>query len=441
MSRRNSYGVDSFSAANSFDEIGDELADERTHDFDQVDDSLEEAVDRYSKPLPPSASNDILSDLDPSDLTDSQKGTYHVLSTTKPREVIDDVTDSTPISMPMPPPPPPRAPPPPPARALGTITSTALSRTEDLTSDDDTVYTDEDSPHHRGIEDTITHDLTNPSVLTSTQVETEEEPTERPRAVSYHNEPDTGGSTFTFARSPFVGITTPSGRYNSQRLSGRNMSEALVSIWDRFWSDDMKKIVRIFRNRFKELLPHIRKFLAHVVAFWGGVTYIRRALTAFMRVMQQDSRVRELLSRLGWASSTTLRVFMSLCAMVLQGSLQFYFLLRDRIIPQLRRVIPKCYYKATSGLINVARRSPWTAALGPFSLTAAIESRKIPDPYLLHNKFGVPQHDTSFDFGTYTADTFASSMFFGRGRRNTNTGNTGNDYDYGDASSVDYKDF
>lgn len=404
MSRRNSYEEETFSSANSFDEIGDEIADERTHDFDEVD-SLDEAVDRYaSKPLSIRSNEDIISDLEPSDGTDSQKGTYHALSTTSPR--------GTSGSRPAPPgtaPPPP--PPPPPPRALGTITSTALTQSEHQSDDDDDVTTGYSTQEDTTLDDTtLEADITEPDHAASTDDLT----TERPRAVSYRNTET--GTTFTFGASPFVGVSTPSGRYHSSRFSGKNMNDALISIWDRFWSDDMRKIARIFRNRFKELVPHIRRFLAHVVAFWGGVTYIRRALTAFIRLLQRDSRVRELLQRLGWASSTTLRVFMSLCAMVLQASLQMYFLMRDRIIPQLRRVIPKCYYKTVVMLLRAARHSPWALVLGPFSVTAAIESRKIPDPYLLHNKFGVPQSDTSFDFGA--AETFtAASSFFSRGRR------------------------
>ncbi len=393
MSRRNSYEEETFSSANSFDEIGDEIADERTHDFDEVD-SLDDAVDRYaSKPLSMrSGDEDIMSDLEPSDGTDSQKGTYHALSTTAPRP-------APPGTAPPPPPPPPRA--------LGTITSTAISQSEQPTDDED----DDETTGYTSQEDTtLEADITERDVTQTTDDLT----TERPRAVSYRNTET--GTTFTFGASPFAGVTTPSGRYHSNRFSGKNVNDALVSIWDRFWSDDMRKIARIIQNRFKELVPHIRRFLAHLVAFWGGVTYIRRALSAFIRLLQRDSRVRELLQRLGWASSTTLRVFMSLCAMVLQASLQMYFLMRDRIIPQLRRIIPKCYYKTIVLLLRTARHSPWSLALGPFSLTAAIESRKIPDPYLLHNKFGVPESDTSFDFGT--AETFtAASSFFSRGRR------------------------
>lgn len=406
MSASSSIEEDTFSAANSFDEIADEIADEKTHDFEQADDSRDATTDKYNaKPLPPLSDADMLSDYLPTEKTDSQKGTYHALSTTVKRPPVPKVEP----------------------RVLGTITSSGSldhtsSEEEDYSEDDteslDSERHDEVTERSVTVGDLTERDLTLRDVTTVAETESE-----RPRQVSYRHAPETEtGSSFTFSRSPFIGLATSSGRFRPERLSGTNVGDALVSVWDRFWSDDMRKILRIIRNRFKDLLPHIRRFLAHVVAFWGGVTYIRRALTAFIRIMQRDSRVRELLHRLGWASTTTLRVFMSLCAMMLQASLQFYFLMRDRIIPQLRRVIPKCYYKGVVLLLRAARHSPWALVMGPFSLTAAIESRKIPDPYYLHNKFGVPEDDTSFDFGV--GDTFAGSTFFSSRSRSAHGGNT-----------------
>lgn len=388
MSRSSSIHEDTFSAANSFDEIADEIADEKTHDFEEVDDSMIGTTEKFAaKPLESLTDDQLLSDYLPEEKSDSQKGTYHNLPTTVKRPEIPKIEP----------------------RVLGTITS-AESHDSGSSSEDDGYVSRDDGYMSEPSESLASspEEVTERDVTTSVGISE----AERIHPVGFPDTQTTGttGTGFTFSASPFVGLTTPSGRYRPHRFSG-NMSEALVSIWDRFWSDDMRKILQIIRNRFKELLPHVRRFLAHIVAFWGGVTYIRRALSAFLRIMQRDHRVRELLHRLGWASSTTLRVFMSLCAMMLQATLQFYYLMRDRIIPQLRRVIPKCYYKCVVLLLRAARHSPWALILGPFSLTAAIESRKIPDPYFLHNKFGIPEDDTSFDFGG--ASTFASSTFFG----------------------------
>lgn len=190
----------------------------------------------------------------------------------------------------------------------------------------------------------------------------------------------------------------PSLVFRTERLS-KNVADAMATIWDRFWSEDVKQITLIIKNRFSEILPYFRRFLAHLVAFWGGITYIRRALTAFIRILNRDERVRELLERVGWASATTVRVFLSICAMVMQATLQMYYLVRNRIIPDTRRVIPILYYKAILKLLKAAERSPWSLVLGPFSLTFAIDSSKLPDRYYLHNKLSVPEEDVTFASG------------------------------------------
>lgn len=200
----------------------------------------------------------------------------------------------------------------------------------------------------------------------------------------------------------------------TQRLSRRDLADAISTVWAKFWSDDMGKISAIVRRRFSKLVPHLRRFLAHVVAFWGGVTYIRRALSAFVRIMNKDERVKELLERLGWASATTLRVFLSLCAMVMQTSIQLYYLFRDRIIPDLRRIIPKCFYKTVVKFLEMAKRSPWALVLGPFSLTFAIDGNKFPNPYLLHEKFGVDENDITFASGPMGAGA-GSSYYYTEG--------------------------
>lgn len=187
----------------------------------------------------------------------------------------------------------------------------------------------------------------------------------------------------------------PSFSFRSERLS-RNVADAMATIWDRFWSDDLSQICSIIQNRFGQLMPYIRRFLAHLVAFWGGITYIRRALTAFIRILNKDERVRELLERIGWASATTLRVFLSMCAMILSATLQFYYLVRDKIIPDTRRIVPIVYYKSIVRLLQMANNSPWSLFFGPFSLTFAIDADKVPDKYFLHHKLSVPRDDITF---------------------------------------------
>lgn len=199
----------------------------------------------------------------------------------------------------------------------------------------------------------------------------------------------------------------PSFIFRTERLS-KNVAEAMANIWDHFWADDVRQIVRIIKNRFSQLMPYIRRFLAHLVAFWGGINYIRRALTAFVRILNRDERVRELLERVGWATTTTLRVFLSICAMIMQATLQMYYLIRDRIIPDTRRVIPILYYKAIIKLLRAAEHSPWSLVIGPFSLTFAIDGSKLPDRFYLHEKLSVPHDDVTFANGGMR--TFVQSM-------------------------------
>lgn len=190
----------------------------------------------------------------------------------------------------------------------------------------------------------------------------------------------------------------PSFVFRTERLS-KNVADAMANVWDRFWSEDVKQITTIIKNRFSQLLPYIRRFLAHLVAFWGGITYIRRALTAFIRILNRDERVHELLERVGWASATTVKVFLSICGMVMQATLQMYYLMRNKVIPDTRRVIPIVYYKAILKLLHAAEKAPWSLVLGPFSLTFDIDESKVPDRYYLHNKLSVPQEDVTFASG------------------------------------------
>lgn len=205
----------------------------------------------------------------------------------------------------------------------------------------------------------------------------------------------------------------PSFGYRGERLS-HNVADAMALIWDKFWAEDVRDIIRIIKNRFSQIMPYIRRFLAHLAAFWGGITYIRRAITAFVRLLKRDERVRELLERVGWASASTLRVFLSMCAMIMQAMLQFYHLLRDRIIPDTRRVIPILYYKAIMKLLSLSYRSPWAIVLGPFSITFAIDGDKLSDRYLLHDKLGVPRDDVTFAFMQDIMTTVRQSVYRSR---------------------------
>lgn len=190
----------------------------------------------------------------------------------------------------------------------------------------------------------------------------------------------------------------PSFIFRTERLS-RNVADAMSNIWDRFWAEDVKQILQIIKNRFSQLMPYFRRFLAHLVAFWGGITYIKRALSAFIRILNKDKRVRELLERVGWASATTIRVFLSICAMLMQATLQMYYLVRNKIIPDIRRVIPIIYYKTIMKVLRAAQYAPWSLMLGPFSLTFDIDESKVPDRFYLHDKLSVAQNDVTFENG------------------------------------------
>jgi hypothetical protein len=175
----------------------------------------------------------------------------------------------------------------------------------------------------------------------------------------------------------------------SAGLARGNIADAVAGVASRFWTDDVRKIAAILQRRLRQLLPALRRFVAHVAAFWGGVTYLRRALTAFARVLNKDARVRELLRRVGWGSAETLRLALSLAAAVVSNAVRAYELMRDVVVPEARVLLPRAYSRAAFAALRAARRSPWALALGPASITLALHAARLPDPLWLHRKFGV----------------------------------------------------
>lgn len=235
---------------------------------------------------------------------------------------------------------------------------------------------------------------------------------------------DDTGQKYRSQHSNTDGVSTigppPSLAYKTERLS-RNVADAMSNIWERFWKDDVRLIAKIIHNRVSQLAPYLRRFIAHVVAFWGNVTYIRRALAAFIRILNRDERVRELMQRIGWASATTVKVFLSICGMLLSATLQIYHLMRDKVIPDLRRVVPIVYYKFVMGLTTVSQHSPWSILFGPFSFEFAIDSKKLPEVYFLHDKLGVDRDDVTFatvnDLADSIRHTVANTVEMYRTRR------------------------
>lgn len=238
----------------------------------------------------------------------------------------------------------------------------------------------------------------------------------------------------------------PSLAYRTERLS-RNVADAMSNIWERFWKDDVRLIAKIIHNRVSQLAPYLRRFIAHVVAFWGSVAYIRRALAAFIRILNRDERVRELMQRIGWASATTVKVFLSICGMMLSATLQIYHLMRDKVIPDLRRVVPIVYYKFVTGLFNVSEHSPWSLLLGPFSFEFAIDSKKLPEVYFLHDKLGVDRDDVTFatvnDLADSIRHTVANTVEMYRTRRGVQPSSMEYDADHeqGSESEVESEEY
>ncbi|CAN8074276.1 unnamed protein product [Agarophyton chilense] len=208
--------------------------------------------------------------------------------------------------------------------------------------------------------------------------------------------------------------------YRPRRLS-RNVADAMAHIWEKFWKDDVRLIAKIIQKRLSQLSPYFRRFVAHLIAFWGSVTYIRRALAAFIRILNRDERVRELLQRIGWASATTLKIFLSICSMLMSATLQFYHLMRDRVIPDIHRLIPIAYYKLVRSLLRLSDHSPWALMLGPFSVQFGIDNHKLPDAYLLHDKLGINRDDVTFATVNGLAHSIRQTVDMYRTRRGMRT--------------------
>jgi hypothetical protein len=185
----------------------------------------------------------------------------------------------------------------------------------------------------------------------------------------------------------------------SASIARDNIADAVASVAGRFWSEDVGRIGAILQRRVRQLLPYLRRLVAHAAAFWGGVTYLRRALAAFVRVLNSDARVRELLRRIGWGSATTLRVALALAKVVIENLIRGYELMRDTVIPGAQVLLPRAYSRLMYTALRTARNSPWAMVLGPASITLALHAARLPDPMWLHRKFGVnirPKDQTPF---------------------------------------------
>lgn len=201
---------------------------------------------------------------------------------------------------------------------------------------------------------------------------------------------------FDLGNDKALGFTLAGWGQTGESFAARqNIADALTTVCNRFWSEDLEKIVAILRRRFRQLMPHARRIMSHIVAFWGGITYIRRALGAFIRILKKDSRVKELLERTAWASASTLRVFLSMCVLCFRTMIRFYSIMRHKIIPELRHMLPRYYNRTVESVLQLAARSPWALMLGPASFQLALHREKLPDPLWLHRKFGIAVDETT----------------------------------------------
>lgn len=417
--------------ANSFDQVADEIAD----DLDVLDQVAEQDVQDLAELIPERNQNRLFSKADPAPdpseggtLPGSDQGRSHAHVHAHAHGDVDEQSHHVHVHV----------------HAHGhaydeteneDIEEEAVYSVEDIPAGDENMIQDENGFTHEGA---LTNERNVDDEGNGQHVEQSEELQEFRREevletetakIQSDNHPFSGRTGFITQDT--ARLSAPSDRTDSlpgpppsfnlgdERLS-RNMADAVATIWDRFWSDDIRAIARIIRNRFSQLMPYIRRFLAHVVAFWGGITYIRKAIAAFVRLLKRDERVRELLERLGWASATTLKVFLSMCTMIMQAALTFYQLMRDRVIPDTRRVIPILYYKLIVRLAAAARLSPWALVWGPFSLTFAIDGSKLPDRFYLHSLLSVPYDDVSFASMHDIVETVRASVYRSRYRATPN---------------------
>lgn len=168
-----------------------------------------------------------------------------------------------------------------------------------------------------------------------------------------------------------------------------NIADALALAGNRFLSDDMSSIAGILRRRFADILPVLRRLLAHTSLVIKNVAHLRRAVAAFARVLHSDRKIQDLAKRLGWVSADTLRVALSFVKWAMENAVRAWVLLRDTVIPGMRVALPEAYAKIVYAGLGVAAKSPWAMVLGPISLTLALSAGRMPDPLWLHRKLGV----------------------------------------------------
>jgi hypothetical protein len=192
----------------------------------------------------------------------------------------------------------------------------------------------------------------------------------------------------------------PSFRIRGVSSGKQNVADAVVTVLNRFVTEDLSTILAILRRRFSQLVPHVQRFVAHIMAFWGGITYMRRALAALLRILKKDKRVRELLERIAWNSASTLRLFLSMATMTLQTVIRVYSIIRYKFLPEARRLLPRYYSNAIHTLLRVAAKSPWILILGPMSLQFALQKAKLPDPNWLYRVFRLSPSPSRVTNGT-----------------------------------------
>lgn len=168
-----------------------------------------------------------------------------------------------------------------------------------------------------------------------------------------------------------------------------NIADAVGVAARHFATDDVAKITAILRRRLRQLLPALRRLAAHFAAFFAGVSHLQRTLSAVSRALASDSHLRELAQRTGAAGKESVRVALVLLKAVGEVVLRGYRLAVGEWIPKAKGGIPRGYAKVVLGLVRAAGRSPWVWGVGPVSLTVALSGRRLPEPLLLHRKFGV----------------------------------------------------
>jgi len=205
------------------------------------------------------------------------------------------------------------------------------------------------------------------------------------------------------------GFSTPDSSLRGSANSGSTTSTEsgiLVSIWDTV-NSDVFKVLKIAYKRTKSLIPFIEKVMKK---FWVVIRAFPKVVRTLVEIYRAGSaRAQSFTTKMGWSRHSAVRQVLKALAAMLRAYQSVDALVRRRIIPGSNRVSAVLFYKTVLILLWLSRHSPFEACLGPMEFTANMNSDRLPDSFLLHDRLHVSRDETTFDLSS-TMAAFSGSF-------------------------------